>query len=172
MKNKFLKTSFLILAQFLLIISCTKKESEEIIPQKEDSINHRKIKNNHYKEIFLAGHSNKKWMIDKYVLNNQDITNILFKECSLDNIQVFERSGEYVEFEGATKCDPSAPYIYDIGTWALSSDMSHLTVNSPHLQGINFEIIELKPNSLKVQYLDPNAGIIQIWLVPAKHASI
>jgi hypothetical protein len=119
------------------------------------------------KEIkWVAGKDRKDWHVTTYFIGGVDYT-FLFGECSLDNIQTFTAGGRYIETEGATKCDPTAPDIFDQGTYEFSSDYTHFILNAEHLQ-VDFDVVELKPNSFKLKYLDPAFGEVEFWLVPVK----
>jgi hypothetical protein len=115
---------------------------------------------------FLTGKGKKAWHVTTYFIGGVDYT-FLFQECSLDNIQYFDIAGNYVETEGASKCDPNASDIFDEGTYEFSDDYTHMFLNAGHLQ-VDFTVVELKPNSFKLKYLDPAFGEVEFWLVPVK----
>jgi hypothetical protein len=120
------------------------------------------------KEVkWAAGEDSKDWHVTTYFIGGVDYTS-LFQECSLDNIQTFTVDGQYIEVEGATKCDPSAPDIFDQGTYEFNEDYTKLTLTASHLQ-VEFDVVELKPNSFKLKYLDPDFGEVEFWLIPVKH---
>ena len=120
------------------------------------------------KEVkFLTDRSSKKWHATNYFIGGVDYT-FLFAQCSLDNIQIFDIQGNYIGLEGATKCDPAAPDIFDQGTYEFADNNTHFLLNASHLQ-VDFTIVELKPNSFKLKYLDPALGEVEFWLVPVKN---
>jgi hypothetical protein len=133
-----------------------KADAESQLRKKKDS-----------KEVkWLAGKASKDWHVTTYFIGGVDYT-FLFGECSLDNIQTFTVDGRYIETEGATKCDPDAPDIFDQGTYEFSDDYTHFILIADHLQ-VDFDVVELKPNSFKLKYLDPDFGEVEFWLVPVK----
>ncbi|MBC7923253.1 MAG: hypothetical protein H7Z75_19425, partial [Ferruginibacter sp.] len=42
--------------------------------------------------------------------------------CENDDIKKFNKNFSYSFEEGATKCDPNAPTVFETGTWTLSAD--------------------------------------------------
>jgi hypothetical protein len=128
-----------------------------------------KIKNHPNCQLvkFLTNDGKKAWHVTTYFIGGVDYT-FLFQECSLDNIQYFDIAGNYLEVEGATKCDPNAPDIFDQGTYKFTDNFTHIYLDATHLQ-VDFTIVELKPNSCKLKYMDPAFGEVEFWLVPVKH---
>ncbi len=49
-----------------------------------------------------------------------------YAACDLDDIRKFNTNGSYTFEEGATKCDPNNPQVYQTGTWLWNSDNTRL----------------------------------------------
>jgi hypothetical protein len=161
----------------LSCLSSCDKTYEEVIAStpavtefnEDETLSGARIKGKISKSMkFLAGHGCKKWNVTKYFIAGVDYTNILFQECSLDNIQIFSLDEQYLEIEGATKCNPSDPYIYDSGTFEFSASNAKWTLNASHLATV-FDVIELTPVSFKISYTDPDFGLVEIWLEPFRN---
>ncbi len=59
--------------------------------------------------------------IDIFGVIVSDFTDLM-DPCEKDNIFKFLANNQYNIVEGASKCDPSDPDLYDQGTWSLSAD--------------------------------------------------
>ncbi len=76
----------------------------------------------------------------------------LYYDCSRDDIWVFKSNGSYTMEEGATKCNPTDPTVWDMGTWTFNSDETVLTTSS-NISGLSeYDIVELNTAALKLQY--------------------
>jgi len=78
----------------------------------------------------------------------------LLDPCGKDDITTYKTDHTYKVIEGASKCDPTDPDIYDSGTWQFSADEKLLIHNSSE----NYTIEELTDTSLKVWITDPGTG--------------
>ncbi len=77
----------------------------------------------------------------------------LYDQCSKDDIWVFKSAGSYTMEEGATKCNPADPTVWDMGTWAFNSDETVLTISSSVYQGLSeYTIDELTTAAMKLSY--------------------
>jgi hypothetical protein len=165
------RIALVLLVASTILSSCGYDDPTPLVSESAISANanvENQARKKESKEIkWVAGKDSKDWQVTTYFIGGVDYT-FLFQECSLDNIQTFTVDGEYIEIEGATKCDPSAPDIFDQGTYEFNEDYTKFTLTASHLQ-VEFDVVELKPNSFKLKYLDPAFGEVEFWLVPEKH---
>jgi len=80
-------------------------------------------------------------------------------QCILDDVYYFRADGTYVLEEGATKCDPTNPTIFESGTWLFNSDGRALVMNSHSVTQrgnatTSWEIVQLTPTVLEVTFVD------------------
>ncbi len=61
-------------------------------------------------------------------------------------------NGTYTFEEGASKCDPSDPQVWDSGTWVFNSDQTIIVMTSSTYGSINAEIVELTSSKLLVSH--------------------
>ena len=78
----------------------------------------------------------------------------LLDACAKDDITTYKADHTYKVVEGASKCDPADPDIFDSGTWQFSGDETLLIQNGSE----NYKIEELTETSLKVSITDPGSG--------------
>ena len=168
--KKVLLSALVAIGSMLMLGSCDSNFSEvesSVVSQQaleNEMILSARTKTKPSQELkFLVGHEYKKWQVTTYLINGVDYTNILFSECALDNIQIFSRHGNYVEIEGATKCNETDPAEFDSGTFTFSDNYTKWTLVSTHLNTI-FDVLELTPVSFKITYADPAFGQVEIWL--------
>lgn len=76
------------------------------------------------------------------------------RTCINDDIKVFNLNGTYTFEEGASKCQPTNPQVYESGTWLFSSDESALVTNTGG-NTINYDILTLDATSLVWRYVIP-----------------
>jgi hypothetical protein len=50
--------------------------------------------------------------------------------CTKDDLSVFNANGTYNEDEGASKCNPADPQVFNQGTWTLSVDNKTLNITA------------------------------------------
>jgi hypothetical protein len=67
-----------------------------------------------------------------------------------DDIYKFANNNTYQITEGATKCDPSDPDIYDAGTWTFIDNETKIKLSSAGGGSDTLNIQELTSTSLKV----------------------
>lgn len=171
------KVSLLFLGIILALYSCNTNEDPTPLDQQEQTPDdlvqangpdvqaRKRCDDCKIQTIFLAGHYSKNWQVVKYLLNGEDVTTLLFGECSLDNVQTFYADGRYIETEGLTKCNPSDPDIFDQGPYNFNNNCTQFNLVSSHLV-VNFDIVELSPNRFRIKFVDPVLGEVQLWLVP------
>jgi hypothetical protein len=75
------------------------------------------------------------WQLEKYERQDstgtyQDVTDVLFDPCDLDNTITFNSDGSYKVDEGASKCEEDDPQIIEQGTWTLIQDNSKLVTTA------------------------------------------
>lgn len=171
MKFKFLQLVLFVTTVCFSLVSC-KKDEIDPIPQKELSYKgsgNQSCKDMKCKaeESFIYGKGSKQWIIYRQFINGQDITSTV-APCNLDNIITLTENGVYIDNEGPTKCDPANPQIHNVGKYTFSCEDKTISLVSPSLTTV-FEVLELKPQSIKVKFLDTNFGVIvEFWLRPAK----
>lgn len=157
------KSVFCLLV-LVLFASC-EKQNEPAPSSGNESIVSDVAKKREKEEFFLAGKDSKSWVVTKYLINGNDLTTVIFGECSLDNIQTFYTNGEFIEIEGATKCNPADSSVYDWGRYRFTNNYKNLLMETKNLT-IEFTISQLTPVSLKAYYMDPNYGKVEFWLKP------
>lgn len=67
------------------------------------------------------------------------------EECALDDLFIFNASGQVTYDQGTIKCDPGQPQTSEGGAWSLNEAETNLL-----LWGIQFDLDELTASSLKV----------------------
>ena len=65
--------------------------------------------------------------------------------CAKDDLTNFQTDKNVLIDEGPTKCDPSDPQTYSLGTWSLSENDTKLSFG-----GTNYDIQELSDSRLKL----------------------
>lgn len=79
------------------------------------------------KEVMLTSGGHKDWLIDKMIVDGQDITHTEFEPCDLDDFFRFVHGGARETWEGGNKCDSSGTNgMLGSGVWAFSDDESQL----------------------------------------------
>jgi len=74
--------------------------------------------------------------------------------CELDNVTKFATAGTYIIEEGATKCDPSDPNVYDTGNWKLESNETKF-----NLDGELLDVVEISNNIIKLRATVTESGV-------------
>jgi len=129
----------LIASLFLATISCKKDDSA---PSKKE---------------LLTG---KNWVLTAETVspainfNGVLITDLYaqMESCTKDDVSKFNSDGTYTFEEGASKCDPSDPQVWDSGTWVFNSDQTIIVMTSSTYGSINAEIVELTSSKLVVTH--------------------
>jgi hypothetical protein len=67
--------------------------------------------------------------------------------CNQDDVWKFADNGTYQYTEGATKCDPTSPDVYESGTWTLNNGTLTTTESG---NTTNYKVVEITANSLKL----------------------
>lgn len=64
--------------------------------------------------------------------NGTQETNLIpfIQACTLDDFERYATNGTYTFEEGASKCDPNDPQVYESGTWLWNSDETRLVRNN------------------------------------------
>lgn len=76
----------------------------------------------------------------------------LYYDCMKDDIWVFKPAGTYTMEEGATKCSPTDPTVWDMGTWSFNSDETVLTTSSSITGLSEYDLIKLTTSVMELQY--------------------
>jgi len=88
------------------------------------------------------------------------VTDILaqFDACNKDDISDFNTNNTYTLEEGATKCDPNDPQVYETGTWAFNSDETVLVMTDSDGFATNYNIVKISSTeiTLKDEYTAAN----------------
>ena len=58
---------------------------------------------------------------------NSTWTKLNFQDCKLDDIKNFKTDFSWSYENGATKCNSTDPQIWETGTWAFTSNETHLS---------------------------------------------
>ncbi|CAN5244469.1 hypothetical protein BH23BAC1_BH23BAC1_13190 [soil metagenome] len=78
-------------------------------------------------------------------------------QCILDDVKFFYEKGSYTFEEGATKCNPSDPAVWESGTWLFNSTESTLVTTHVVPQGLSsttsYDILELNETTLQLRYI-------------------
>jgi len=75
----------------------------------------------------------KGWKLTDAKVTVSGITQSIFSAipaCVVDNITFYKSTGDYLEDEGATKCDSADPQTLESGTWKFNTDKTIITVTS------------------------------------------
>ncbi|UCH14924.1 MAG: hypothetical protein JSV22_02900 [Bacteroidales bacterium] len=101
------------------------------------------------------------WILSASVINPafffEDIGAItdyyaILPTCLRDDLWIFYENGDYSLEEGATKCDPGDPKIFDRGTWASSLDFTTISLTSAiYFSTTEYDILELTEQTLKIE---------------------
>lgn len=72
--------------------------------------------------------------------------------CIRDDLWIFKENESYSLEEGATRCDPSDPKIFDHGTWASSLDFTTIVLTSNmYYNSVEYDILELTEQTLTIE---------------------
>ncbi len=74
----------------------------------------------------------------------------ILAECRKDDIWDFNENGNYTLEDGAKKCDPLDPSVFDYGTWAFNSNETVIIITSNIYYTSEFNILELTEQTLRV----------------------
>ncbi|MCU0443417.1 MAG: lipocalin family protein [Microscillaceae bacterium] len=74
--------------------------------------------------------------------------------CNKDDIYEFKSNNTYESTEGATRCDPNDPNLWDSGAYSLSSDRKTLTWD-----GDNYNVLELSSSTLRISSSFTSSGV-------------
>ena len=133
MKNKFpFKILGLSLGLILLTVMACKKSDPQ--PSKTDLLS-------------------KDWKLSDVLANVGGTPSSVFSffdDCVKDDVYKFANNNTYQISEGATKCDPSDPDIYDAGTWTFLDSETKIKLSSAGGGSDTLNIQELTSTSLKV----------------------
>ena len=97
----------------------------------------------------LAGKTDKKWKLTKYLVNDSDAT-AGYDSCFLDNIYDFKRDYSYKVNEGDSLCNALDSSVYDWGSWLLDNSKNSITIISTKYSDTTMSNI-LELNSLKMR---------------------
>lgn len=87
--------------------------------------------------------------IEPAIFGTSDFYSILEK-CIQDDVVFFTSAGLYRKEEGATKCSPSDPVVWDEGTWTFNSDKSIITETSSTGGSLDYTVLGLSAGELKL----------------------
>jgi hypothetical protein len=155
---------FLVLSLTGSLISCKKEENVAPVYEVSGSETARKDGSELHKtkilEKFLASTKKQQsWRYVRQISNGVDVTPYV-PSCNLDNVITFAANGDFIEVEGATKCNPELPDVHDTGYWFIEDNL--LKVRSQFLNN-DIEILELTPQSLKVKFFYEGVGQVEFW---------
>ncbi len=136
MKKKLHLFSLVLLSMFIFALSSCEDDDSE---SKKDY-----LINNHWKMVGLV--------IEPPIsdpVSGLEISDMMadMEECDKDDITIFMEDGTVQGEEGAIKCDPNDPDVYNAGTWAMSSDEKKLNLTEEGIT-VTFDINELNDNTL------------------------
>ncbi len=87
--------------------------------------------------------------VEPAVFGTNDFYSILEK-CIQDDIVFFTSAGLYRKEEGATKCRPTDPVVWDEGTWTFNADKSIITETSSTDGPLDYTVVGLTASELKL----------------------
>lgn len=79
--------------------------------------------------------------------------------CDKDDLYRYKADNTFSYEEGATKCDPTSPDIYDTGTWTFSADETKLILLYKSNNSYVVNLLELTESTLKVSYVEDDNGV-------------
>ena len=88
-----------------------------------------------------------------------------YTACNKDDILFFTSEGNYRREEGATKCSPADPTIWDQGTWKLNSDKTTITETSFSSVPVTYTILELTSSIFKITREQPVDSINYVFTI-------
>jgi len=74
------------------------------------------------------------------------------RPCEKDDITFFTLDLKYKVDEGASKCNPSDPQIFDQGTWSFNPAKTIITITSTGGDPVAYTIAELSASTFKGTY--------------------
>jgi hypothetical protein len=87
--------------------------------------------------------------------------------CSKDDIYKFNASGSYAFEEGATKCNPNDPTVWESGTWKFNttSTVVIMSETSPKTDSYEYKLGELTATKLVLvyEYKSSSSGIVYTY---------
>lgn len=127
----------LLLAVSFILLSSSKCKKDDAVKSKFDMLTQAgwKITKSEYKTSAAGA----------YI----DITSTL-PSCEKDDVQQYKTTGAYEGNEGATKCFPGDPQVYETGTWAFQNNDTE--IRQTETGGT--------PLILKIEQLDENTLIV------------
>jgi len=89
----------------------------------------------------------------------------LLDRCEKDDITFFTLDLKYKVDEGASKCDPSDPQIFDQGTWSFNPAKTIITLTSTGGDPLAYTIAELSASTFKGTYQSvvPETGTATVY---------
>ncbi len=135
MKTNWMKLSALLFAGMFIFAACSSEDDKT-------------------KTELLTAQS---WKTIHAYMEGADIMEAL-EECDKDDLSTFFEDGSYQFDEGATKCDPDNPQIFEEGTWSFNADETVMTLVSDGIS-TEFTLITLNESTLEYSYEDPFFGL-------------
>ena len=80
-------------------------------------------------------------------------------DCDKDDLYRYKSDNSFSFEEGAIKCSPTDPDIYDTGTWTFSTDETKLILLYKSGDSYATTILELTENTLKVSFEEEDGGV-------------
>lgn len=85
--------------------------------------------------------------------------------CELDDITVFTAAGAYTVEEGATKCDPSDPQVYERGTWRFLNNETQLEMTETGSTPNVVNVTELNATRMVANFSQSLGGVNYTYTV-------
>jgi hypothetical protein len=120
----------------IVLISSCKKDDEPSVPRSE----------------LLAGKTSKSWKQTAGKENGSDYFSA-YDDCDKDDLYVFRANKNFELNEGASKCDPDYPQIYDEGTWELKTNDTVIKILGDD-SDLEASIVELTNTTLRIKYVN------------------
>ena len=105
----------------------------------------------------------KNWKLTHYTVNPAVLYNGVYvtdiyaqmRTCEQDNISSFYPDYDYIDMEGATRCDSAASSIVGTGTWNFNSNETQLIIDGT----MTYSIVTLTASTLKITIVESYNGV-------------
>jgi hypothetical protein len=154
MKTRKLTSALIAMLCITLVLSsCSKDEEETVAPAPT-------------KKQMLSGNN---WVIKAYTVepaididqNGTQENNLLpyLQACNLDDFIDLNEDNSYTAEEGASKCDPNDPQVYETGDWSFNSDETFIVFSPDGQASYEFSIESLSASQWEAKQVQVSNGV-------------
>lgn len=154
MRNQnFIAPIVALLSITLLLSSCSKDEEDTPTPAPT-------------KKEKLIGNN---WVVTAYSVepaididqNGTQENNLMpyLPACNLDDFIDLNENNSYTAEEGASKCDPNDPQVYETGDWSFNSDETFIVFSPDGQASYEYSIVSLTASQWEVEQVQVSNGV-------------